>query len=149
MQRGEKMARRMKCRTVEFLPETDTFLPEGKGSQDEFVLKIEELEAMRLKDVLGLSQENCAEKMKVSRQTFQKIIDTARKKVALALIGGAGIRISGGSFVTRKCKIKCTDCGHTYEPSFEDDKVACPKCGSQKIQCLHKNTHCMKLCWED
>ena len=145
------MTRRMKCRTVEFLPETDTFLPEGKDDQNasEYVLKIEELEAMRLKDVLGLSQEECAEKMKVSRQTFQKIIDTAREKVTLALIGGAGIRISGGSFVTRKCKIQCKDCGHTYEPSFEDDKVTCPQCGSEKIQCMQKNTHCMKLCWED
>ena len=145
------MTRRMKCRTVDFLPETDNFLPERKDNETkrEFVLKIEELEAMRLKDVLGLSQNECAEKMNVSRQTFQKIIDSARNKVALALVGGAGIRISGGSFVTRKCKIMCMDCGHTYEPSFEDDKMVCPKCGSQKIQCTQKNTHCMKLCWED
>ena len=145
------MTRRMKCRTVDFLPETDNFLPEGKDTEAirEYVLKIEELEALRLKDVLGLSQNECAEKMNVSRQTFQKIIDAARNKVALALVGGAGIRISGGSFVTRKCKIMCVNCGHTYEPSFEDDKMVCPKCGSQKIQCMQKNTHCMKLCWED
>lgn len=145
------MTRRMKCRTVDFLPETDTFLPEGKDNEaaKEYVLKIEELEAMRLKDVLGLSQEDCAEKMNVSRQTFQKIIDSARNKVALALVGGAGIRIFGGSFVTRKCKIMCMECGHQYEPGFEDDKVACPECGSRKIQCMQKNTHCMKMCWEE
>lgn len=145
------MTRRMKCRTVDFLPETDSFLPEGKegAAVSEYVLKIEELEAMRLKDVEGLSQEECAEKMSVSRQTFQIIIDTARNKVALALISGAGIRISGGSFVTKKCKIMCADCGYTYEPTFEDDKLDCPKCGSQRIRCMQKNTHCMKLCWED
>lgn len=145
------MARRMKCRTVDFLPETNNFLPEGKESDEllEYVLKIEELEAMRLKDVEGLTQEECAEKMNVSRQTFQKIIDTARKKVALALVKGTGIRISGGSFVTRKCKIMCMDCGHTYEPGFEDDKVTCPKCGSHKIRCMQKNTHCMKWCWDE
>ena len=145
------MTRRMKCRTVDFLPETDSFLPEGKGNEaaSEYVLKIEELEAMRLKDVLGLLQEDCAEKMNVSRQTFQKIIDSARNKVALALVGGAGIRIAGGSFVTKKCKIRCVECGHIYEPSFEDDKLACPECGSRKIQCMQKNTHCMKMCWED
>ncbi len=146
------MTRRTKCRTVDFLPQTDSFLPEGKDGSTattEYVLKIEELEAMRLKDVEELSQEECAEKMNVSRQTFQKIIDSARKKVALALTGGAGIRIAGGSFVTKKCKIKCMSCGHIYEPGFEDDKVACPNCGSQKIQCMQKNTHCMKLCWED
>lgn len=145
------MSRRTKCRTVDFLPETDSFLPEGKEGSGaiEYVLKIEELEAMRLKDVEELSQEECADKMNVSRQTFQKIIDSARKKVALALTGGAGIRIAGGSFVTKRCKIKCMNCGHIYEPGFEDDKVACPKCGSQKIQCMQKNTHCMKLCWEE
>ena len=145
------MTRRMKCRTVDFLPATDSFLPEGKDRKttSEYVLKIEELEAMRLKDVMGLSQEECAEKMNVSRQTFQKIIDTARNKVALALVEGTGIRIAGGSFITRKCKIMCMDCGYTYEPSFEDDKMACPQCGSRKIQCMQKNTHCMKLCWED
>lgn len=145
------MAGRMKCRTVDFLPETGAFLPEGKDTipADDYVLKIEELEAMRLKDLLSLSQEECAEKMKVSRQTFQKIIETGRKKVTSALINGSGIRISGGSFVTKKCKIKCTECDHVYEPNFEDDKVVCPKCGSKKIQCVHKNTHCMKLCWEE
>ena len=145
------MTRRMKCRTVDFLPETDSFLPEGKNkaSVTEYILKIEELEAIRLKDVEGLSQEACADKMNVSRQTFQKIIDSARNKVALALTGGAGIRIAGGSFVTKKCKIQCMDCEHIYEPNFEDDKVTCPVCGSRRIQCMQKHTHCMKLCWED
>jgi len=145
------MPGRMKCRKVDFLPHTDAFLPESKDGEQksEYVLKIEELEAMRLKDIEGFSQEECAKKMNVSRQTFQKIIDEARKKIALALINGAGIRIGGGSFVTKKCKIQCTDCGYTYEPSFEDDKVGCPKCGSRKIQCMQKNTHCMKLCWDD
>lgn len=144
------MPGRMKCRKVDFLPQTDSFMPEGKdGEQSEYVLKIEELEAMRLKDIEELSQEMCADKMNVSRQTFQKILDTARKKVTLALINGAGIRIGGGSFVTKKCKILCTDCGYTYEPSFEDDKVGCPQCGSHKIQCMQKNTHCMKWCWDE
>ena len=150
-EKEENMTRRTKCRTVDFLPETDSFVPEGRNqeSTNEYVLKIEELEAMRLKDVEGLSQEECADKMNVSRQTFQKIIDTARNKVALALTEGAGIRISGGSFVTKKCKIQCMDCGHIYEPNFEDDKVTCPACDSRRIQCMQKHTHCMKLCWED
>jgi predicted DNA-binding protein (UPF0251 family) len=145
------MPMKTKCRKVDFLPETDSFLPEGKegAATTEYVLKIEELEALRLKDMEDLSQEECAEKMNVSRQTFQKIIDSAHKKVASALVGGSGIRISGGSFVTRKCKIMCMDCGYTYEPSFEDDKVSCPKCGSIKIRCMQKNTHCMKWCWEE
>lgn len=145
------MPKPTKCRKVDFLPETDSFLPEGKeaGNTKEIVLKIEELEAMRLKDLVGLSQEDCADRMNVSRQTFQKIIDTARKKVAFALTDGSAIRIAGGSFVTKKCKIMCLDCGYIYEPGFEDHKVTCPQCGSHKIQCMQKNTHCMKWCWEE
>jgi predicted DNA-binding protein (UPF0251 family) len=141
----------MKCRKVDFLPQTDVFEPHCKEGEvkRECILKIEELEAMRLKDVEELSQAECAQKMNVSRQTFQNIIDTARKKMVLALIGAATIRIGGGCFVTKKCKIVCTDCGNTYEPSFEDDKVACPQCGSGRIQCMQKNTHCMKWCWDE
>jgi predicted DNA-binding protein (UPF0251 family) len=142
------MPGKMKCRKVDFLPQTDIFEPQCKEGEvkREYILKIEELEAMRLKDVEELSQEACAEKMNVSRQTFQTIIDIARKKVVLALIGAATIRIGGGCYVTKKCRILCSDCGNAYEPGFEEDKVACPQCGSHKIHCMKKNTHCMKWC---
>ena len=52
---------------------------ESLGSE-EIILKVEELEAMRLKDIEGLNQEQCAERMNISRQTFQLIIDEARRK---------------------------------------------------------------------
>jgi predicted DNA-binding protein (UPF0251 family) len=67
------MPRPVKCRRVEFFPENTYFMPLGKRKceVEEITLKIEELEAMRLKDIEGLSQEECAERMQVSRQTFQ------------------------------------------------------------------------------
>ena len=76
------MARPTKFRRVEFFPENNYFVPWGKPKCEieEIVLKVEELEAMRLKDIEDLNQEECAEKMQVSRQTFQNIIDSARKK---------------------------------------------------------------------
>jgi predicted DNA-binding protein (UPF0251 family) len=84
-------------------------VPEGQegGALEEIVLKIEELEAMRLKDIEGLNQEQCAEKMNVSRQTFQLILEKARQKTALALVEGKAIRVKGvgkSGFCNKKCR---------------------------------------------
>ena len=102
MQEGVKMPRPTKFRRVEFFPENTYFVPWGKRKCEieEIVLKVEELEAMRLKDIEELNQEECAQRMQVSRQTFQNIIDSARKKVAVALTEGNAIRISGGDYTT-------------------------------------------------
>ena len=81
------MPRPTKFRKVEFFPDSTYFVPWGKPKCEieEIVLKLEELEAMRLKDIEELNQEECAERMQISRQTFQNIIDSARKKTAMAL----------------------------------------------------------------
>ena len=71
------MPRPIKFRRVEFFPEDTYFVPWGKPKCviEEIALKVEELEAMRLKDIEELNQEECGEKMQVSRQTFQNICD--------------------------------------------------------------------------
>jgi predicted DNA-binding protein (UPF0251 family) len=142
------MARPTKFRRVEFFPEDDFFVPWGKPKCEieEIVLKVEELEAMRLKDIEELNQEECAEKMEVSRQTFQNIIDSARKKVALALTEGKAIRISGGHYTTKLCKFKCAECGTIYEINFDQDRLACPSCGSDKVMCSKKAGFCKNWC---
>lgn len=142
------MPRPTKFRKVEFFPKDDYFVPWGKPKceTEEIVLKVEELEAMRLKDIEELNQEECAEKMEISRQTFQNIIDTARKKVAVALTEGKAIRISGGYYTTNHCKFKCMDCGEIYEINYEHDKLACPNCGSQKVVCSKKAAFCRRWC---
>lgn len=142
------MARPKKFRRIEFFPQNTYFIPLGKQrcKVDEVKLRLEELEAMRLKDIEGLNQEECAEKMEVSRQTFQNIIDIARKKVTMALIEGKAINISGGHYTTNLCKIKCLDCENVYDIKFEEDRQKCPKCGSYKVSCVKKNNVCRKLC---
>jgi uncharacterized protein len=142
------MARPTKFRRVEFFPENDYFVPWGKPKCEieEIGLKVEELEAMRLKDIEELNQEECAEKMKVSRQTFQNIIDSARKKVAIALTEGKAIKIEGGHYTTNHCKFKCMDCGEIYEINFEQDKQVCPNCGSPRIICSKKAGFCGRWC---
>ena len=80
------MARPVKCRRVEQLPPYARYKPAGVSCKNNkiMVLMIDELEAMRLKDVEGLSQIECAEHMQVSRQTFQLILEKARKTIVLA-----------------------------------------------------------------
>jgi len=65
---------------------------------EETVLTVDEFEAIRLKDLEGLDQANAAEKMKISQPTFFRLLDSARKKIADALVNGKAIRIEGGEY---------------------------------------------------
>ncbi len=69
---------------------------------DEVVLSLDEFEALRLADFEGLYQEQAALRMEVSRPTFGRIIDIARRKVAEALVHGKALRIDGGPVYTEK-----------------------------------------------
>ena len=134
------MARPIKVRKVEALPKQNYFVPMGKKKceLEELELKVEELEAMRLKDIEGLSQEECAQQMEISRQTFQNILDLAREKIAKALVEGKAIRIGGGDYVTKQCRYYCKACGSIYAIQYKLDKQQCPKCGSHEIECGRK-----------
>ena len=59
-------------------------------------LTFDELEAIRLADFEGLYQEQAAKKMNVSRQTFGRILESAHKKIADALVNGKALSIEGG-----------------------------------------------------
>ncbi len=65
-------------------------------------LSIDEAESIRLKDLEGLRQEECAERMNISRPTFHRIVGSARYKLADALLNGKAIRIEGGNFQMTK-----------------------------------------------
>jgi predicted DNA-binding protein (UPF0251 family) len=140
------MPRPKKCRKVEFFPEYTYFKPIGKSIDDleEIILNLEELEAMRLKDIENLNQEQCARKMHVSRQTFQNIIDSARQKVAIALTSGKAINITGGIYCCKKCRVKCMECNYEYDFDISNASK-CPKCGSSKIYCYKKDQICNRI----
>lgn len=142
------MARPVKYRRVENLPEYTYFAPAGRKNceLEDIIIKVEELEAMRLKDIEELNQEECAERMQISRQTFQNIIDSARKKVAIALIEGKAININGGNYTRNVCEFKCMACSKIYEVKYEEDKHFCPECGSKEVTCFRKNNFCHKVC---
>lgn len=94
------MAREPRCRHVERMPFVQYFKPGGipRASLQEVVLKVEELEAVRLKDLQGWEQEECAARMQVSRPTFQRILIDGRAKIADALVNGKAIIIEGGDY---------------------------------------------------
>jgi predicted DNA-binding protein (UPF0251 family) len=94
------MPRPPKCRRVAFLPETTYFKPAGIPLRvlDEVRLSVEEAEAIRLKDLEGLEQAPGAERMNISRPTFQRVLASARRKIADALLNGKAIKIEGGNF---------------------------------------------------
>ena len=142
------MPRPVKYRRVENLPQYTYFVPAGrrKCEIEDIIIKVEELEAMRLKDIEELNQEECAERMRVSRQTFQNIIDSARKKIATAIIEGKAINISGGNYTKNVCQFKCVTCGKIYEIKYEEDRSICPVCGSKHVMCSKKSSFCKKMC---
>jgi len=123
-----------KCRRVEQIPEFNYFKPAGIPlvKLEENVLTVEEVEAIRLKDMEGLEQEECASRMHVSRPTFHRILVSARKKIAESLIEGKAIRIAGGNFQLVSRKLQCEACGHQWEVPFGNGRSAressCPAC---------------------
>ena len=76
-------------------------MPEGCPKIQALSITLEELEAVRLVDLLDLNQEEAAFFMGISRKAFWNDLMNARKKIAAALVYGMGIRIEGGSFVLR------------------------------------------------
>lgn len=151
------MARPTKWRKIENIPTIPYFVPSEKDSDGvlENTLKLEELEAIRLKDLEGLEQSECAEKMQVSRPTFQRILLSAREKIADSLVNGKTIHIEGGNFTRQICPVKCLSCGKEWNESYENleaiknGEYTCPECGSESVVCEQtcKGKFCRRNCW--
>ncbi len=131
------MARPRKCRRVGCEPCASYFKPRGipLSVLEEVKLTIDELEAIRLTEVEGLDQEKAALRMKVSRQTFGRVLQRAHQVVADAIIKGKALRIEGGDFImVAKRKFACVACEHSWEIPYGTGRPAnCPKCRSKNI----------------
>jgi predicted DNA-binding protein (UPF0251 family) len=119
------------------MPGSDYFKPRGipLSMLEEVILSVDEFEAVRLADLDGLYQEQAAEKMNVSRQTFGRIIESAHKKVADALVRGKALKIEGGEFeMASMRKFKCSECEHSWELPYGTGRPGgCPSCKSGNI----------------
>jgi predicted DNA-binding protein (UPF0251 family) len=133
------MARPTKWRRVAAIPEVAYFKPAGipLRTLEEVGLTVEEAEAIRLKDLESLEQEECAERMRISRPTFHRVLASARRKIADALINGKAIRVEGGTFALASQPFRCRRDGHEWQVSFEavasGQPLACPRCDSPVV----------------
>lgn len=102
------MPRPVRCRRIERLPVYRSFSPDDVLTEESVRMTVDEYEALRLLDDEGLTQETCAAKMNIARTTVTAIYDSARKKVADALVHGKRLLIIGGCCVFEPVEINQT-----------------------------------------
>ena len=100
-------------------------------------LLYEEYEALRLADYENLTPEEAAKKMNISRPTFTRLYDKARKSIAKAFVEGKAIIIHGGTYVTDDYWYRCDNC-HETMVTLKPAKN-CRKCDSDTI--IQLNEH--------
>lgn len=132
------MARPKCARLIHEFPDCAFFKPRGipLSALDAVTLTFDECEALRLADFEGLYHNGAATRMHISRATFGRIIEAARRKVADALIHGKAIRIQGGTVRMPEHRIfECTDCEQRWEVPFGTGRPkVCPQCKGINLQ---------------
>lgn len=132
------MSRPQKYRRVAFMPEVTYFKPAGIPLRflNKIRLSLDEAEAIRLKDLEGSDQEKCAEKMNISRATFQRVLVSAHQKIADALVNGKAIEIRGGNIEMTLRRFRC-NYGHEWNVPLGKivSKLteSCPTCNTEDI----------------
>ncbi|HCC69911.1 MAG TPA: DNA-binding protein [Bacteroidales bacterium] len=127
---------RPKSNRVVYEPPIHTeFKPVGNKSQSLEVidLTLDEFEALRLADQMAMSHAEAADEMEISRSTFTRLIERARKKLADFIIQGKLLCINGGNVHFRNNIIKCQSCGHMFKMSFNETITECPVCKSHNL----------------
>lgn len=103
---------------------------------NEVVVRLEEYEAIRLLDYQGLTQEQAAVHMDVSRPTLTRIYEEARNKVATAFAEGRDIIFKGGDVYFEKNWYKCNSC-HASFSNYSEKVTDCPVCSSKEVISLN------------
>ncbi|QSX09362.1 DUF134 domain-containing protein [Alkalibacter rhizosphaerae] len=117
------MPRPIKWRRVCGVPDSKRFGPmDASGNMLEpVIMTVDEYETIRLIDLEGLMQEDCANQMNVARTTVQRIYNEARKKLAQSLVEGRVLRIEGGEY--RICEdVDRPGCGYCRRRRVEDNE---------------------------
>ncbi len=129
------MSRPVKERTVNNPPLFTEFKPLGAAARflGEIQMTLDEYEAFRLTDYEGLSHEEAADEMGISRSTFTRLIEKSRKKIAELIVNGKLLSIDGGNIHFRKNIIRCNDCGYMFKTNFHAVFEKCPECGSANL----------------
>jgi rubrerythrin len=97
---------------------------------------VDELEAVRLADFEGLEHLEASERMGISRSTFTRLVEKARRKVAEAIVEGKDLVIEGGHVEFAAALYRCRHCGDVQSGPNDEDADLCPECGSTDIENL-------------
>ena len=139
------MPRPKKLRNISEPPKFQKFKPAGIRSLQlkKIKLSVDEYEAVRLADYLGLDHLEASKKMQISRPTFSRLIEKARKKISIAIIEGKELIISGGNFQFEHFLLSCNQCSKTFRHCELKDQsiLKCPYCQSTDIQDLNFRYH--------
>jgi len=129
------MPRPKKERVVYQPPLYAEFKPQGvqRRELESLFLELDEFEAIRLADYEGMDHNEAALEMEISRSTFTRLIESARKKMSQFLIEGKHLRIEGGNIHFHGNVIRCRDCNHMFNIGFDTDINTCPACGSANL----------------
>lgn len=120
------MPRPRKCRRVCAMPKSSRFGPLNGNCGGEVVMTVDEYETLRLIDLAGYTQEECAAQMGVARTTVQGVYNDARRKVAESLVDGKVLVIKGGDYdlcegTARPCGRKCHPICCKKDEKYEGD----------------------------
>ncbi len=136
------MPGKRRCRRIASQPKFTYFKPAGIRAMDldEIELGMDEFEAIRLKDYLGLEQSEASFEMGISQPTFHRIIEEAHRKVAKALIEGLLLRVEREehAIMAERERLRvfgCFECGNRWHVDYGEPKPAeCPVCGSALLR---------------
>ncbi len=125
-------------RRINHPPAMEGFKPFGipMMNLEPVILLFEEYESIRLSDYDGLTQEQSAERMNISRPTFTRIYEKARRTIAQAFVEGKAIFIEGGNYHTDDCWYRCETCMKLN--ICKDETQICNYCHSKKLRRLNK-----------
>ena len=124
------MARIKKQRLIQRAPSFTGFKPFGvqNTTDAEVCITFEEYESIKLCDYDLLKHEDAAALMNISRSTFSRIYESARRKIAKAFVEVCTIRTDGGCTSLYPVWLKCPHCNVSFLET-NDETNACPLCG--------------------
>jgi uncharacterized protein len=132
----DTVPRPQKNRIVSKPPLYSSFKPTGvrKRGLKQIALSLDEYEAVRLADYAQLDHEEAAVQMEISRSTFTRLLERARKKVAAFMVEGRELFVEGGCVHFRRNLMRCLICGEIFSVGFDEELSACPGCGSADVE---------------
>lgn len=128
------MGRPRKIRNIENPPFFNRLKPAGIPARylEQVELSLDEYESIRLADLLLMTHEEAAAKMNVSRPTFTRLIEGARRKIAETIVEGKELIIAGGDYQFLHERYLCKRCNEKYNGA-NINSGNCPTCGDDMV----------------